>query len=265
MSTRYSKTGNYTKDNYDEYWKNGFIILKNLVSSEHCDYSNLLAREVANKDFAQVMHLHREDFLVAQCSEKLSAMKNISDRVLFYQKIKRITVHYTDFLKLSEIVNYLEWLYQKHMVGLLTNMFFKEPNSKYSKQSWQAHQDNSYLGNENGMYITVNVAYGHMSKKNGGLRLYPGSHKIGRIDAENKISYRDKDGKPGNKIKIKLPMSPVQINLEKGDVLFMHGLCVHESSDNNSNIPRPLLSLGYMPFGENFDPGFNSKRKALLL
>ena len=26
----------------------------------------------------------------------------------------------------------------------------------------------------------------------------------------------------------------------------MHGLCAHESSDNLSNDPRPLLSLGYM-------------------
>ena len=50
-------------------------------------------------------------------------------------------------------------------------------------------------------------------------------------------------------------------SLEKGDVLFMHGLCVHESSDNNSRDSRPLLSLGYMPFGEKFDPGFNSKRR----
>ena len=47
-------------------------------------------------------------------------------------------------------------------------------------------------------------------------------------------------------------MKPIECNLEKGDVLFMHGLyCAHESSDNLSNDPRPLLSLGYMAMGES--------------
>jgi hypothetical protein len=261
MLTRYQKTGNYTKSNFDEYWRNGFIVLKNLISSEHCDYSNLLARTVANDDFAQIMHLHREEFLVAQCSEKLNSIKNLSDKVLFYQKIKQVAVHYTQLLKFPEIVNYLEWLYQRQMTGLLTNIFFKEPDTKYSKQAWQPHQDNNYLANENGLYITINIPLNYMNEKNGGLKLYPGSHKLGSLDAENKISYRETDGKPGNEIKKKLPMEPVQMNLEKGDVLFMHGLCVHESSDNNSRDSRPLLSLGYMPFGEKFDPGFNSKRR----
>ena len=45
----------------------------------------------------------------------------------------------------------------------------------------------------------------------------------------------------------------------------MHGLCAHESSDNLSNDPRPLLSLGYMAMGEKFDPGFNSKRSITFL
>ena len=45
----------------------------------------------------------------------------------------------------------------------------------------------------------------------------------------------------------------------------MHGLCVHKSSNNNSNDPRPLLSLGYIPYGEKFDPGFNSKREVKFL
>lgn len=265
MITRYQETGNYTKSNFDEYWKNGFIVLRNLLSNEHCDYNNLLARKVANKDFAQIMHIHREDFLIAQCSEKLNSINNLSDKVLFYQKIKQIADHYTHLLKFPEIVNYLEWLYKRQMVGLLTNVFFKEPGTKYSKQSWQPHQDNSYLENENGMYITVNIPLNYMSEKNGGLKLYPGSHKLGPLDAENKISYRESDGKPGNKIKKKLPMSPVEMNLEKGDVLFMHGLCVHESTENNCNDPRPLLSLGYMPYGEKFDPGFNSKRRVTFL
>jgi len=192
-------------------------------------------------------------------------MENLHDKVLFHRHLTQVSKHFNELLKNPNIVSYLSWLYQRQMSGLLTNVFFKEPGSKYSKQSWQVHQDNNYTGNENGMYVTVNIAFNYMSQKNGGLRLYPGSHKLGNLEAEKKESYREKDGKPGNKIKNILPMKPIECNLEKGDVLFMHGLCAHESSDNLSNDPRPLLSLGYMAMGEKFDPGFNSKRSITFL
>ena len=208
---------------------------------------------------------HREDFLIAQCSEKLNSLKKLSDKILLYNNIKQVAEHFSQILKIPDIVNFLEWLYQNQMVGLLTNIFFKEPGTKYSKQAWQPHQDNSYLGNDNGMYVTVNIPLNYMNKKNGGLKLYPGSHKLGKIDSKKKISYREIDGKPGNKIKNKLKIKPIQLDLKKGDVLFMHGLCVHESSDNNSKDSRPLLSLGYIPYAEKFDPGFNSKRKVTFL
>lgn len=265
MSTRYQKSGNYSKSKYEEFWKNGFIVLRNLMSHEHCDYSYFLAKSVANKDFAQIMHLHREDFLIAQSSDRLDKIKSLPDKISYIQNISNVANHFDNYLKTPKIVDYLRWLYKSEMVGLLTNIFFKQPSSKYSKQAWLPHQDNSYLDNDNGMYITVNVPFNYMSKKNGGLRLYPGSHNLGNLDFNNKISYREKDGKPGNKIKQKLPMKPVQLMLNKGDVLFMHGLCVHESSNNNSKDPRPLISLGYIPYGEKFDPGFNSKRRITFL
>lgn len=256
---------NYTKKNFNTFWKNGFLVIKNFVAKEFCDYTNLLARQFANKDFAQIMHLHREEYLVAQSSEKLNKLSSLHEKILFYRKIRSTSDHFNQFLKMPEIVDYLEWLYEKKMTGLLTNIFFKEPGTKYAKQSWQPHQDNSYLDNKGGMYITVNVPLNSMNKKNGGLKLYPGSHKLGLLESSNVISYREKDGKPGKKILNKIDIKPVQLNLKKGDILFMHGLCVHESSDNLSNTARPLISLGYIPYGEKFKPGFNSKRTVTFL
>lgn len=262
---KFNNSGIYTQKNFDEYWDKGFIIIKDLVDPELCEYSNVLARSIADKDFGQIMHLHKEDFLVAQSAEKISQMGSLHEKVMYYRKLKQISNHFNEFLKNPEIVQYLSWLYGRQMAGLLTNLFFKEPGTKYCKQAWQVHQDNNYTGNENGMYVTVNLTFNYMSQKNGGLRLYPGSHKLGVLEAEERVSYRESDGKPGNTITEKLPMDPVECELEKGDVLFMHGLCAHESSDNLSNDGRPLLSLGYMAMGEKFDPGFQSKRSITFL
>ena len=135
---------NYTKKNFNTFWKNGFLVIKNFVAKEFCDYTNLLARQFANKDFAQIMHLHREEYLVAQSSEKLNKLSSLHEKILFYRKIRSTSDHFNQFLKMPEIVDYLEWLYEKKMTGLLTNIFFKEPGTKYAKQSWQPHQDNSW-------------------------------------------------------------------------------------------------------------------------
>lgn len=265
MKLKFHDKGIYSSKNYNYFWKNGYIIIKNLLPKELCDLSNKYANQAAEKNYGQIMHLHREDFLVAQTSGKINKLKDLHEKIIFLKQLKQISSHYEDFLKNPYIVEYLNWLYSRKMTGLLTNIFFKKPKTKYAKQSWQIHQDNNYLNNKNGLYVTVNVAFNYMNQKNGGLKLYPGSHKLGQLKAKKKVSYRDKDGKPGNKIEIKLPMKPVAINLRKGDVLFMHGLCVHESTDNNSNDPRPLLSLGYIPYGEQFDPGYQSKRSVTFI
>lgn len=265
MSLRFKKKSFYSLKNYEFFWENGYIIIKNLIPGELCDLSNKYARDLADINFGQIMHLHRKDFLIAQTAKKIEKIKSLHEKILFIKYIFQISEHYESLLKNPFIVDYLNWLYNRKMSGLLTNIFFKEPGTKYSKQAWQVHQDNNYLNNKNGLYVTVNVAFNYMSKKNGGLKLYPGSHKLGNLNAIKKVSYREKDGKPGNKIKKKLNINPLEIELKKGDVLFMHGLCAHKSEDNNSKDSRPLLSLGYIPFGEEFDPGYQSMRSVTLI
>ena len=39
----------------------------------------------------------------------------------------------------------------------MSQMIFKQVNSKFSKQSWEPHQDNSYILNKKGEYITINI------------------------------------------------------------------------------------------------------------
>lgn len=267
MTKKFQENTIFSKENFEKYWSDGFIIIKDMLTPEICEYSNSLARIVADENYGQIMHLHREEYLISQSSKKIDNFENLNDKVLFIKRLKQISKHYEELLKNPDITNFLDWLYERQMTGLLTNIFFKEPGSKYSNQEWLPHQDNNYLSNENGLYVTVNVAFNYMSEKNGGLFLYPGSHKLGNLDSEKRQSYRESDGKPGNKVKetdIK-NITPVACELNKGDVLFMHGLCVHKSSNNNSNDPRPLLSLGYIPYGEKFDPGFNSKREVKFL
>ena len=75
---------------------------------------------------------------------------------------------------------------------LMSQMLFKEVNSRYASQAWNPYQDNSYPRNEtinsanglNTQYITTNFFLEDANKENGTLYVYPGSHKLGLLEVQ---------------------------------------------------------------------------------
>ena len=144
----------------------------------------------------------------------------------------------------------------------MSQMLFKEKKTKYSKQSWLPHQDNSYPKNKNGNYITINIFLNKASKQNGSLFIYEKSHTFGIFKYVRKISYREKDEKPGNFIDTK-KFKKIDLNFNVGDMLILHGNLVHGSYPNHSNNSRPLYSVSYITKNEKFISGLNAQRKVL--
>ena len=139
----------------------------------------------------------------------------------------------------------------------MTQMLFKEAGSTYASQAWNPHQDNAYVGNKNGKYITTNFWLEDTSVENGTLYVYPGSHKNGIYKFEERISYREVDKNPGHK---------VDVTFKKGDVIVMNGNLVHGSYPNiTKDRNRPFLSCCYISKGEDFNPGYNSQKKPIEL
>ena len=88
------------------------------------------------------------------------------------------------------------------------------------------------------------------------------SHKYGIFKYKKKISYREKDFRPGNNISTK-KFKKIDLNFDKGDMIILHGNLIHGSYSNNSNCSRPLYSVSYMTKGEKFISGQNAQRKEL--
>ena len=101
-----------------------------------------------------------------------------------------------------------------------------------------------------------------IKKKTGSLYVYEKSHKFGLFDYKRKISYREKDSKPGNFISTK-KFKKTDLKFDKGDMLVLHGNLIHGSYSNLSNISRPLYSISYIVKGEKFISGLNAQRKVL--
>ena len=91
------------------------------------------------------------------------------------------------------------------------------------------HQDNSYIKNENGNYVTNNFFLNDANKENGTLYVYSKSHLHGIFEAEDRVSYREAKGdNPGRTISNEIldKFEKIELNFKKGSMLVLHGNCI---------------------------------------
>lgn len=257
------------------YKENGYLIIPKVLTSQQCDEYLKQIKKHANMDFAAIMNPDRFEFLIAQTFENIIFGLDLSEKINKVQDCKKTAKMTFDIMANEYAVSILEKIQNTKVVGLMSQMLFKEANTRYAKQAWNPHQDNVYVQNNstknNGyttQYITTNFFLNDADEKNGSLYIYPGSHKYGIYESEKKISYREKgDSNPGNEIsnKILSKFDKTNCTFKKGDLLVLNGNCIHGSYPNESNISRPLLSVSYISKGEDFVSGKNAQRKEINL
>ncbi len=141
-----------------------------------------------------------------------------------------------------------EVLGSKALVQLVQQAHFKLPGDGVDFQ-WHQDASNRRYGSElwtdvdgRGSYVQLTVAVDPMRPDNGGLRMLPGTHRLGFVA----------DAKTGA-----LPAGlvdeakAVDVVLEPGDVALFGPFVVHGSGPNTGTIPRRLFLQGYALPGAN--------------
>lgn len=282
----------------NEYHENGYLVVSNVFSGAECDEVLRRIRPYANKDFAAIMNPDRPEYLLAQFTKCRYAMKDESDgnRIgEFVDKISIVLKNSSDSsmmagilgLNVSELetaldssaflrervmrdpktADILETLQKREVVALMSQMLFKEAGTRYANQAWRPHQDNSYPQNQNAQYITTNLFLADADRENGTLYIYPESHKLGLLKSDKTLSYREAKTNPGNKTMMPAEWEDrhVDVNFKKGDLLVLHGNCIHGSYPNSSSRSRPLYSCSLISEGEYFYPGPHARRMEIPL
>lgn len=97
------------------------------------------------------------------------------------------------------------------------------------------HQDYSYFSTEKDSMIAAVIHLSDGANSMGGLRLFPGSHKLGRLEGSSGqvLNQRLFDEYPLEK--------SVSLDIEAGDVLFFHYFTLHGSLPNLSDTPRKTV------------------------
>ena len=246
---------NLKQTEIDFYNENGYLVVEDLYSEDFTERYLSAIRRHANNDFAAIINPDRYDTLY-DLDERPKSNLTI-DEIIDTSNLSGL------ILKNKTIIQILRKLQGKDIVGLSTQMIFKEAYSSYAPQAWAPHQDNRYLGNENGQYITANWFLRKSSPMNGGIYIYPGTHKLPLLPAPDKQSYRENPKEnPGRECEIpdEFKDKKVDIHTSASSVVFLHGNTIHGSYSNESGKSRPWYTCCYMTKGEKYLIGRSSKR-----
>lgn len=232
------------------YRRNGYLVVPNVLTSKQCDKMNKIFEKRAleinretgkpfDPEYKGIMNLDRHD-----------------------HRVRDLLCHY-------KIVLVLDALQDAEVVGLQSMFLFKKAGST---QAWNPHQDNLYPRAPHGMYLTGNIPFADQDQENGCMYIYPGSHQEDLLDAKKFKSFREETGKnPGHDVSKSLPSDYKKIDLpmEKGSLLILHGNVVHGSYPNKSKRDRPMLLIPYGTKGitqhPNFIPGKTGRREEFSL
>lgn len=218
--------------NYHEF---GFHLEKNLVDPLNCE---LLIKEsytlsgAKAKDYKPFMMPHRENS------------------------------YFMEALKHKKIVDIISMLVGGKPVGLQSQFFYCKPGTR----GFSLHQDNFFVQAKFDVFASAWMALTNTQPLNGGLIVYPGSHKNGLFPVKKLNLGADPNQDPNaNNEESDVPphYQPYNLTVLKGSVLFIHGHTVHGSNPNKSDENRYVLLNTYIKSGESFRSGNYAQREAV--
>lgn len=232
-----SKFENY-KYSYD---KNGYVIIEDVFNLDECKkIKNNAHKFIELPDYPVALNVHRR-----------------SD---FFWKI----------ISNKNIVNLIKYIQNSDIDAVNDQYLFKKANTKYRRQSWTFHQDNSYPKAKKNSYIIVHIAVDESKRDNGGLIYLEGSHVEEILDYQNNKSWKEdinEDGitRPGQTINYEKQMLKkykiIDAFFPRGSISLMHGNLIHGSHPNmTKDKDRNQYSMCYMNRGVDFLKGNSSPR-----
>ncbi len=213
----------------------GYLILENILSSSDCDEIIKLANKYnAKKDYVPIMNIHNYSNMI------LKIMSN------------------------SNIIKYVEEIFNGKALGLQTEFFFMPPGTK----GFSPHQDNTYVQANQNSFVSVWIALTDVNTMNGGLIIWPESHKEFQLRTEENENTPCVNQDPNaRKMKSIIPKKykATSPNMPKGSIMFIHSWLVHASNNNESCENRNALLCTYIKEGADFRSGNYAKRKSFEL
>ena len=237
-----------TDDDIQQFQEDGFVIVRNLLSSEEVVLLSQVAR--ADKHLAETAY-GRQD---AAGSVVTLAVRNdlVDDLYSAIARSERVVGAMTAFLG-DEVYHYHH------------KLILKEPRVG---GAWEWHQDYGYWYHNGCLTPDMGsclIGIDRATKENGCLQVLRGSHKLGRIDH---LKTGEQTGADMERVNVALErLELVYVALEPGDAVLFHANLLHRSDQNRSDDPRWALICCYNtrnndPYKAGRHPGYSKLETA---
>ena len=140
-----------------EFETNGYYILRNFCKPKSCNNFLTLISKYASDEYEPIMNPDRVEFLLSQTTKKFDNFKNLRQKTYFFEELVKDAEKIKKFMFNDKLLKILKFIKGKKVDPLMSQMIFKKAKTRFSKQSWHPHQDNSYPKNTNNEYITTNI------------------------------------------------------------------------------------------------------------
>ena len=178
-------------------------------------------------------------------------------RIVHTHNVQRYSSQWLAALQDDLFLDIVEQIVGPDIVLHHTKLFQKPPKEG---APFPMHQDWSYFPTQKDTMIAGIIFLTDADVESGGLRVYPGSHKLGRI--------ADSSGRVPSKILEQYPLeNAVAVNARRGDVFFFSYLTLHGSTPNRSDRFRKTVLTQVHSGGDSVikGDGLNHVNESLVL
>ncbi len=222
-----TKASLFTGSDLKQFQRDGFVIVRGLVSDEQCKHMLAIAQQHLEQQIEPVEYEADLHYPGSPASRSIQGGKTIR-RLL--QAYSRAPV-FAQWVSSAALQGRLKQLIGGRIVMPLAhhNCIMTKHHEFSSDTGW--HQDIRYWSFQKSDLITAWLALGSEYKENGGLRVIPGSHRATIQDDQRDDAQFLRTDLAENQGLIK---QSIDIHLEAGDVLFFHCLLLHSANRNRT-------------------------------
>ena len=154
-----------------------------------------------------------------------------ASRIVHTHNVQRYSARWFAALHSPTLLDTVETLIGPDIVLHHTKLFLKPPENG---APFPMHQDWTYFPTRDDTMIAGIVFLSDADSESGGLCVYPGSHKLGRI--------ADSSGRVESEVLAQYPLEgATTIDAKRGDVFFFSYLTLHGSTPNRSKQDRKTV------------------------
>lgn len=206
--------------------ENGYYLAKGVYSPQE-------VREL-EEDFDRIvgqLSESGEDTSARWGGDEMKRLDGGASQIVHTHNVQSYSARWNDALRHEKFLDVAEAILGPDIV-LHHSKLFQKPSEKGSP--FPMHQDWTYFPAEQDTMIAAIIHVSQATDEMGCVRVYPGSHKLGRIEGTS--------GQSASDLLEKYPIEGAQIlEAEPGDVLFFHYFTLHGSMPNRSSKTRKTV------------------------